>query len=210
MICEKCGKSNISDLSECAYCGAKMPKTSGGGGFADILSYNAAGGVAPAPVRPEMHKDENEKTSEGISELDMQKLMKKSDNIMKSTKINSLFGLVAIGLSLLILISSIIFGIVTINTVKGYKEETMTQIDETRKELIEYKTQVDTLIEESKKKDDVTDDNDVTTTQDDKSDTKQENKDSVDKDDKKDTGKKNDDVKNPSSPKTDAEGNLIN
>lgn len=204
MICEKCGKSNISDLSECAYCGAKMPKTSGGGGFADILSYNAAGGVAPSPVRPEMRKDENEKTSEGISELDMQKLIKKSDNIMKSTKINSLFGLVAIGLSLLILISSIIFGIVTINTVKGYKEETMTQIDETGKELIEYKTQVDTLIEESKKKDD------VTTTQDDKSDTKQENKDSVDKDDKKDTGKKNDDVKNPSSPKTDAEGNLIN
>ena len=147
MICEKCGKSNISNLSECAYCGAKMPKTTGGGGFADILSYNAAGGVTPSPVKPEMHKDEKEKPSEGISELDMQKLIKKSDNIMKSTKINSLFGLVAIGLSFLILISSIIFGIVTINTVKGYKEETMTQIEETRKELMEYKSHVDTLIE---------------------------------------------------------------
>ncbi len=210
MICEKCGKSNISNLSECAYCGAEMPKTSGGGGFADILSYNAAGGVTPSPVRKEIRKEEKEKPSEGISELEMQKLMKKSDNIMKSTKINSLFGLVAIGLSFLILISSIIFGIVTINTVKGYKEETMTQIEETRKELTEYKTQVDTLIEESKKKDDDTDDNDVATTHDDKSDAKQENKDSVDKDDKKDIGKKDDDIKNPSSPKTDAEGNLIN
>lgn len=209
MICEKCGKSNISNLSECAYCGAEMPKTSGGGGFADILSYNTAGVATPPPVKSETRKDEKEKPSEGISDLDMQKLMKKSDNIMKSTKINSLFGLVAIGLGLLILISSIIFGIVTINTIKGYKEETMTQIEETRKELTGYKSQVDTLIEENKKKDVVTDDNDVTTTQDDKSNAKQENKDSVDKDDKKETYKK-DDVKNPSSPKTDAEGNLIN
>ena len=61
MICEKCGKSNISNLSECAYCGAEMPKTTGGGGFADILSYNAAGGVTPPPVKPEMHKDKKEK-----------------------------------------------------------------------------------------------------------------------------------------------------
>ena len=175
MICEKCGKSNISNLSECAYCGANMPKTTGGGGFADILSYNAAGGITPSPVRPEMHKDEKEKTSEGISELEMQKLIKKSDNIMKSTKINSLFGLVAIGLSFLILISSIIFGIVTINTVKSYKEETMKQIEETRKELTEYKTQIDTLIEESKKIDDGTDDSDVTTTDDNKDNSKQEN-----------------------------------
>ena len=209
MICEKCGKSNISNLSECVYCGAEMPKTSGGGGFADILSYNAAGGVIPSPVKPEMHKDEKEKPSEGISELNMQKLMKKSDNIMKSTKINSLFGLVAIGLGLLILISSIIFGFVTISTVKGFKEETMTQIEETRKELTEYKTQVDTLIEESKKKDDGTDDSDVTTTDDNKDNSKQENTNNTDKDNEKDTDKK-DDVKNPSSPKTDAEGNLIN
>ena len=186
-----------------------MPKTTGGGGFADILSYNAAGGVTPSPVRPEMHKDEKEKKSEGISELEMQKLIKKSDNIMKSTKINSLFGLVAIGLSFLILISSIIFGIITINTVKSYKEETMTQIEETRKELTEYKTQIDTLIEESKKIDDGTDDSDVTTTDDNKDNSKQENTNNTDKDNEKDTDKK-DDVKNPSSPKTDAEGNLIN
>lgn len=206
MICEKCGKSNISNLSECAYCGAEMPKTTDGGGFADILSYSAAGGVAPSPVRPEMHKDEKEKSSEGISELEMQKLIKKSDNIMKSTKINSLFGLVAIGLSLLILISSIIFGIVTINTVKGYKEETMTQIEETRKELTEYKSQVDTLLEEKNKPtDDVTEDEDEIKKEE-KTDSKQDDTDVEDKNSAKDTGKK-DDVKNPSSPKTDAEGN---
>lgn len=210
MICEKCGKSNISNLSECAYCGAEMPKTTGGGGFADILSYNAAGGVTPSPVRPEMRKDEKEKPSEGISELEMQKLIKKSDNIMKSTKINSLFGLVAIGLSFLILISSIIFGIVTINTVKGYKEETMSQIEETRKELMEYKSQVDTILEEKNKPtDDVTED-EVETKKDEKTDSKQDDTDVEDKNSTKETGKKDDDVKNPSSPKTDAEGNLIN
>ena len=209
MICEKCGKSNISNLSECAYCGAEMPKTTGGGGFADILSYSAAGGVAPSPVRPEMHKDEKEKSSEGISELEMQKLIKKSDNIMKSTKINSLFGLVAIGLSLLILISSIIFGIVTINTVKGYKEETMTQIEETRKELMKYKSQVDTILEEKNKPtDDVAEDEDEIKKEE-KTDSKQDDTDVEDKNSAKETGKK-DDVKNPSSPKTDAEGNLIN
>lgn len=208
MICDKCGRSNISNLSECAYCGAEMPKTTGGGGFADILSYNVSDGTTP-PVKADIHKCKKNKSSEGISEAEMQKLIKKSDNIMKSTKTNSLFGLVAIGLSLLILISSIIFGIVTINAVKGFKEETMTQIEETRKELKEYKTQVDMLIEESKKKDKDTDDSDVPTKEDNKADFEQENTNNTDKDNKKDTDKK-DDVKNPSSPETDAEGNLIN
>lgn len=206
MICDKCGKSNIRDIFQCAYCGAEMPKTTGGGGFADILSYSTEGGATPSPVRLEKRKDEKEKPSEGISELEMQKLIKKSDNIMKSTKINSLFGLVTIGLSFLILISSIIFGIVTINIVKGYKDETMTQIEETRKELTEYKTQIDTLIEEGKKKDDDIDDSDVTTIDDNKDNSKLENINNTDKDNEKDTEKK-EDVKNPSSPKTE-EGNI--
>ena len=162
MICDKCGKSNISGLSECSYCGAEMPKTSACGGFADILSYKSLGETTPPAIKPDVPKYENEKKSEGISDLDMQKLIKKSDSIMKSTKVNSLFGLIAIGLSFLILVSSIIFGIVTISTVKGYKEETitqleetMTQLEETKKELTDYKTQLDTLLE--KIEDDKTD-----------------------------------------------------
>ena len=133
MICDKCGKSNISGLSECSYCGAEMPKASACGGFADILSYKSLGETTPLAIKPDVPKYEYEKKSEGMSDLDMQKLIKKSDSIMKSTKVNSLFGLIAIGLSFLILVSSIIFGIVTISTVKGYKEETMTQLEETKK-----------------------------------------------------------------------------
>lgn len=209
MICEKCGKSNISNLSECAYCGAEMPKTTGGGGFADILSYNSAGGATP-PIRRGIHKNEQEKPVEGISELEMQRLIKKYDNIMKSTKVNSIFGLVAIGLSFLILISSIIFGIVTINTVKGYKEETLTQIEETRKGLMEYKFQVDTILEENNKLTEDATEDEVETKKGEKTDFKQKDTDVEDKNSTKETGKKDDDVKNPSSPKTDAEGNLIN
>lgn len=210
MICEKCGKSNISNLSECAYCGAEMPKTSGCGGFSDILSYNAAGGVTPSPVKPEMHKDEKEKPSEGIGELEMQKLIKKSDNIMKSTKINSLFGLVAIGLSFLILITSVIFGIVTINTLKGYKKETMTQIEEIRKELMEYKYQADTILEGKNKSTEDVIEVEVETKKGEKIDSEQGDTDVEGKNSMKETGKKDDEVKNPSSHKTDAEGNQIN
>ena len=135
MICDKCGKSNIAGLPECSYCGTEMPKVSACGGFADILTFNSQG------------ETEREKTVERISDLEMQNLIKKSDGIMKSTKINSLFGLIAIGLSFLILVSSIVFGIVTINAVKSYNKETMAQSEETKKELAEYKKQLNTLLE---------------------------------------------------------------
>lgn len=148
MLCDKCGKSNIHGTAECSYCGDEIPQTSGGGGFADILSYNAIGGIPRSSVKKDMKKYENEKQSEGISKAEMQKLIKKSDGIMKSTKINSLFGLIAVGLCILILISSSIFGVLTIYTIKGYKEETTAQMEETRKELIEYKSQVNAMIED--------------------------------------------------------------
>lgn len=197
MICDKCGKSNIQGITECSYCGAEMPRTSGGGGFADILSYNAIGGISCSPVKKDIKKYENEKQLEGISEAEMQKLIKKSDGIMKSTKINSLFGLVAIGLCILILISSSIFGILTINTIKSYKEETTTQMEETRKELMEYKSQVDEILEEKNK---TTEDNE----------NKEKNK---SKQDDKNIENKNNtkgDVKKSSSSETEAEDNLIN
>lgn len=216
MICDKCGKSNISGLSECSYCGAEMPRTSACGGFADILSYKSLDETTPPTIKPDVLKYENEKKSEGISDLDMQKLIKKSDSIMKSTKVNSLFGLIAIGLSFLILISSIIFGIVTISTVKGYKEETMTQLEATKKELTDYKTQLDTLLE--KIEDNKTDDTNNVENKDDVEDEKKvglnqetannETKDKTKTPDKAD--EKDDKVKNPSSPSTDADGNIKN
>jgi len=216
VICEKCGKSNISNLSECAYCRAEMPKTSGGGGFADILNYKFSGETAPHTIAPGVPRYEKEKKFEGLSDLDMQKLIKKSDSIMKSTKVNSLFGLIAIGLSFLILVSSIIFGIVTISTVKGYKEETMTQLEETKKELKDYKTQLDTLFE--KIEDDKTDNtNNVENKDDNKNEEKdepeQETTNNETKDKIKTPDKENengDKVKNPSLPTTDADGNIKN
>ena len=216
MICDKCGKSNISGLSECSYCGAEMPKTSACGGFADILSYKSSSETTPPTITPDVPRYEKEKKSEGISDLDMQKLIKKSDSIMKSTKVNSLFGLIAIGLSFLILVSLIIFGIVTISTVKGYKEETMTQLEETKKELTDYKTQLDTLPE--KIEDDKTDNTNNVENKDDienekKGELNQEHTNNETKDKTKTSDKadeKDDKVKNPSSPTTDADGNIKN
>ena len=145
MICDKCGKSNISELSQCAYCGEKMPQTSGGGGFSDILTYNSVHKI-PTAINPYMPVFGKETKSEGVSEEEMQKLIKKSDNIIKSTRINSLFGLIAIGLSFIVLISSIVFGITTVNSVKKYKEETILKLVETKKELTEYQSRLDTII----------------------------------------------------------------
>lgn len=149
MICDKCGKSNIMGLAECSYCGADMPPTTGCVGFADILSFGVFDENTPSNSSGYINKENFE--LKGMRDLDMQKLLKKSDNIMKSTQKNSLFGLIAIGLSFLILISSIVFGIRTMNTVKRYKEETIGQIDETKKELNEYKTLLDSILAEIEK-----------------------------------------------------------
>lgn len=167
MLCEKCGKSNISDLAKCTYCGAEMPKTAGGGGFADILSCNSIGDTTPPSVipprkytPPEMREDTEKEDTE------LEKLMKKTDNIKKAIEINALLSLIAIGLSILILISSIIFGIVTISNIKGYKEETIENIEkinneiskykiETLKQLDEYEIQIDKIIQKLENKDKV-------------------------------------------------------
>lgn len=200
MICDKCGKSNIPGTTECSYCGAEMPRASGGGGFADILSYHAIGGISHSPVK----KYENKKRTEGNSEAEMQKLIKKSDGILKSTKINSLFGLVAIGLCILILISSGIFGVLTLNTIKDYKEETTTQMEETRKELMEYKSQVNAILEENNQ---TTDD---VETKEEKDNSKQGDMNIENNSSANETDQKDENVKKPSSPTTDAEGDLIN
>lgn len=212
MICDKCGKSNINGLLECAYCGTEMPENSVCFGFADILSFNPDKSIVP-PINISKYGEEK---IERISDLDMQKLIKKSDNIMKSTKVNSLLNLIAIGISFLILISSIIFGIVTISTVKSYKEETLTQLEETKKELTDNKLQLDTLLEkiEDDKTDNTNNDENKDDIEDDKKGglnqetTNNETKDKTKTHDKADVTE--DKVKNPSSPTTEADGNIKN
>ena len=147
MICDKCGKSNISDASQCSYCGEKMPDRTRCVGFADILSF--AGQVEQRPIQMQQPINNDNTKQEGVSEEEMQKLFKKTDKIIKSTQKNTFFGFIAILLSLLIFITSIIVGVSTVSSVREYKEETMKQITETQKEIEEYKAQVDKLLESS-------------------------------------------------------------
>ncbi len=128
MICEQCGKSNIDGVLRCTYCGAGMPSTTACGGFADILTFQDT----QATTSLSSPLGENAKT-EGMYDADMQKLLKKSDNIIKTTKKNASLSMVAIMLSILIFISSLMFGFATLSAMKGYQKE----LDELKQELRE-------------------------------------------------------------------------
>lgn len=101
-----------------------MPQKTNCGGFADILSINI-----PEPD-VDIKGPYGAEESEGVSEVEMQKLLKKIDRIMMETRQNGRYGLIAILLSVVILISSIIIGIVTISSVNEYKEFVSEQVDE--------------------------------------------------------------------------------
>ena len=96
-----------------------MPKPSGGGGFADILSYKPT--ETDLSSRPGVIVREIK--SEGISEADMQKLIKKSDKIIKSTNKNSVFGLVAVALCGVILLFAIVGGMAMFSMLNQTKAE---------------------------------------------------------------------------------------
>lgn len=117
-----------------------MPKLSGGGGFADILSYEHCTTTYDSKSDSVFDK---ENLSEDVRKSDVQTLIKKFDDILKITRRNLLFCLIAIVLSFIILLSSIIFGTITVGSLKKYKKETITQLDQTNKKLSEYKTQLD-------------------------------------------------------------------
>lgn len=190
MICDKCGKNNIQSLGKCSYCGAEMPKTSGGGGFADILSYNMGECVSSQVKTGE---DEMGKRLKEINEEEIQKLIKMTDSLIKSTKRKSLLGSVAVVLSGLVLVSSTVLGVVTVNKVKEYE-----------KELAEYKTQLDALIEKNEDKNGETEKESEFEEADDKTDVSDE---AVAEDE---AAAENEKAENPSLTKPDEEGISIN
>ncbi len=149
MICDKCGKNNPTGAQKCSSCGEDMPTTASCGGFYDILNFS------DLPNEGLKEKASQENGAEGIDQQNMQKLLKKSDSIIKNTQKNTVFGLVAIGLSLVILISSVVIGVITVNSVKNYEKETtkkindsITRIEEATKEL---KNTQSKIVEESEK-----------------------------------------------------------
>ena len=148
MICNYCGKSNENGFRQCAYCGAEMPSMSACGGFADILKFNSneKANVSHAPAETQVFNDKNK--AEASLNLTMQKIINKSDSIIKSTKRNSVLGIIAIGISILIVVVSIITCIITTNTIKDQKIELMTQVTETKKEFEEYKNKIDIYVSE--------------------------------------------------------------
>lgn len=111
MFCNQCGKDNPENTGACRYCGSPMPAASGCGGFADILSFEAKN----MEITIEPDKTTNQ---EGISEYDMQKLLKKTDEILKTNRQNRLFQLITVLLCGLILIFTLVFGVSTMNAVK--------------------------------------------------------------------------------------------
>lgn len=104
MLCEKCGKNNLSDAQECSFCGATMPLQEKCGGFADILTYTPpetsgfSGGIASTYSSTQ---------TEGISEQEMKKIIKKTDNIIQFSQKNIIISLASVVLGLVIVFFSI-------------------------------------------------------------------------------------------------------
>lgn len=172
MICDKCGKQTDGIKGVCSSCGVPLPPKSGGGGFADILSVDYTAVEVQAETTSAMSGSELK--TEGISDYDMQKLIKKSDKIIQTTQKNTLFGLIAIGLSALIFISSIIIAVVAVNKVK--------EVDEQNAKIMnQIQDDIDTIMDSLKNKENVSEaKKDEENGETDKEDDKNEGKDKVD------------------------------
>ena len=152
MICDQCGRSNDSGLKKCTYCGAEMPVVSAGGGFADILRYNNSyEGTNTYHATPETQEHTYKNISDVAFDLTVQKLVKSSDSILKTTQRNIMLELIGITISFVIVISSIIACIITIRSINSQKNELITQMTEIKKELKEYKNQADVFLSEIEK-----------------------------------------------------------
>ena len=197
MICDKCGKSNIKGLTVCHYCGAEMPKLTGGGGFADILSYKDPSGEIP--MKSDTAKESDKTIISEQTDLEIHKILKKTDAVMNLTKRNLLCSLLCVVISFLVLSSSIILETMTIRKLKNSKKEVMSQIEEVEKELKNNNAEADDLIEKKGLS------QDKKIEESDKEDTTIEEIDAVNENENTDEK-----VKNPSPSKTDVEGKSIN
>ncbi len=112
MICDNCGKSNATDITICAYCGAEMPKTTDCAGFGDILTYKA-----PEPVIPVAGVGMSDDSGR-VSDEDMKNLLRKSDSIMRGTK----FNLLLVGICAFMLLISIVISVYTVSKISNLEE----------------------------------------------------------------------------------------
>lgn len=125
MICEKCGKQNPLEETICINCGVGIPRKTKCGGFGDILSYE--GKDATMPV---IEKDREDGK---IVKL----LLRKTDNVMKQTDKNLFISKIAVCVSVIVLGCSIVFGIMTVNSINKAKNELQNTINSLRNELRE-------------------------------------------------------------------------
>lgn len=152
MICYKCGKNNPATSKKCSSCKAIMPEVTKCNGFADILSFKNENVQSNNIINNKNHNIAE------VRDEDMKKLINQSYNIARRTKTNSLLELIAIGMCILIFISSVITGVVIIKNIRSFESDILTQLEETKNELSEYKIQLDELlIEHGISEDDVTD-----------------------------------------------------
>ena len=105
MLCEKCGKNNPENALICSNCGSEMPKTEKCNGFADILTYNPPESTGAVENYASSYSANQ---TEGISEFDMKKIIRKTDNIIKISQKNTLFGLISVVLGCVIIICSVL------------------------------------------------------------------------------------------------------
>ena len=132
MFCDNCGKSNAKGVSKCAYCGSDMPKVSDSGGFSDILTFKGPEIPASYDSAPVVND-----SVERVSEIDMKRLIDKSDEIFKNTK----FSLIAICASILISVIALVSVILMKSSVTELQEDYVKKEDLT-KELSSLKTSI--------------------------------------------------------------------
>lgn len=143
MFCNKCGKNNNDGLSKCAHCGAPMSSTVKFSGFADILSFEKTNTV-----------NDNVSNLAERNDEDMQKLIKKTDNIMNVGRKNALFNLITIGVCVVTLLVSVVLGLNSKASVNDYAEDTGKRLEQIEDKIakIDSGSEIDDLLKELEEK----------------------------------------------------------
>jgi len=116
MLCEKCGKNNLSDATKCSSCGEPMPQQEKCNGFADILTYTPP---ETSPVSDGYSTIYNAPQTEGISEQEMKKIIKKTDNIINFSQKNIIISLASVVIGLVV----ILFSMYTIGEINSLEKK---------------------------------------------------------------------------------------